>query len=227
MRSLLERARLITVDLDDTLWPCGPVIGHAEATLYDWLAVNAPSLTADYDLDALRIHRKELAEREPERAHNLTWLRHRHLSILLQQFGYAPDMADEGVEVFRRARNQVNPFGDVIPVLEVLHSSHVLVSLTNGNVDLDETPLGCFFEHHIDAVEAGAAKPDPAMFQLALDRVSEAPGSALHLGDDPVRDIAPAMAMGMGAVWVNRAGATWPQDLPRPDGEIKSLGELL
>lgn len=224
---LLDGVRLITVDLDDTLWPVGPVIGHAESTLYDWLVRNAPLLTADYDLTALRIHRKELAEREPERAHNLTWLRHRHLSILLRKFDYAPELADDAVEIFRRARNRVSLFDDVIPVLDVLRSRHLLVSLTNGNVDLDQTPLRGFFEHHIDAVEAGAAKPDPAMFRLALDRVKESPARALHLGDDPVRDIAPAKALGMTAVWVNRDAASWPRGLPPPDAEIRSLRELL
>jgi putative hydrolase of the HAD superfamily len=52
------------------------------------------------------------------------------------------------------------------------------------------------------------------------------PGRALHLGDDPVRDIAPARSLGMRTVWVNRANAEWPADIEPADGEVTSLGEL-
>ncbi|MGZ8693894.1 MAG: HAD family hydrolase [Gaiellaceae bacterium] len=41
----------------------------------------------------------------------------------------------------------------------------------------------------VDAVvtcaEAGAAKPDPAIFRVALERLGVAPGRALHVGDQP------------------------------------------
>ena len=36
--------RLITFDLDDTLWDVAPVMHGAEASLRDWLAVQAPRL---------------------------------------------------------------------------------------------------------------------------------------------------------------------------------------
>ncbi|MCX7079975.1 MAG: HAD family hydrolase, partial [Pseudomonas sp.] len=36
--------KLITFDLDDTLWDTAPVIVSAEAVLRDWLAQQAPDL---------------------------------------------------------------------------------------------------------------------------------------------------------------------------------------
>lgn len=44
--------------------------------------------------------------------------------------------------------------------------------------------------------EAGAAKPDPAVFRLALDRLGIEPGRALHVGDEP-EDAEGAAAAGM------------------------------
>ena len=35
--------KLLTIDLDDTLWPCEPPIRLAEALLADWLAEAAPA----------------------------------------------------------------------------------------------------------------------------------------------------------------------------------------
>ena len=40
-KMLTERAfRLLTIDLDDTLWPCAPTIKRAEAVLYAWLELS-------------------------------------------------------------------------------------------------------------------------------------------------------------------------------------------
>ena len=227
MRSLFQDVRLITVDLDDTLWPCGPVIHHAEETLYRWLTCEAPGLVEAHDLASMREHRVRLAAAEPGRAHDLTWLRRQHLRLLLEESGYAPTLADEGVRVFRQARNRVTPFEDVVPVLEAWRSRYILVSMTNGNVELDATPLGRIFHHSLDAVSAGAAKPDPAMFRQALDWAGVAPELAMHVGDDPVRDMAPAMSLGMRTLWVNRGRAVWPQDLEPPDREVETLNGLI
>lgn len=56
----------------------------------------------------------------------------------------------------------------------------------------------------LDAVvlpsDAGAAKPDPRIFQLALRRVGVSSGEALFVGDDPDEDLAGARAVGLTAV---------------------------
>jgi putative hydrolase of the HAD superfamily len=48
----------------------------------------------------------------------------------------------------------------------------------------------------VTSAEAGAAKPDPAIFRLALERLAVEPGRALHVGDSP-EDEAGARAAGM------------------------------
>ena len=48
----------------------------------------------------------------------------------------------------------------------------------------------------VTSAEAGAAKPDPAIFTLALERLRVAPERALHVGDSPA-DEAGAAAAGM------------------------------
>lgn len=218
--------RLITLDLDDTLWPCLPVIQAAEAALFDWLEQHAPAIAAGHDVGSLREHRKGLAAERPELAHDLTALRLTQLEQLMAEHGHDPALARAASDHFRAARNRVTPYPEVEDALGRLRSRYRLVSLTNGNAQVEHTPLaGCF---HLDltAADVGAAKPDPAMFHAACDWAGVAPDQALHVGDDPQRDIAAARAFGMRTAWISRSDAAWPAALPRPDLEAADLATL-
>src|SRR6266540_1154050 len=48
----------------------------------------------------------------------------------------------------------------------------------------------------VTTAEAGAAKPNPAVFLLALERLGVEPGRSLHVGDEP-EDEQGALAAGM------------------------------
>ena len=43
--------KCVTLDLDDTLWDCPPVIIAAEKAFYDWLGVRFPRIAEHYELD--------------------------------------------------------------------------------------------------------------------------------------------------------------------------------
>lgn len=221
------RRPLITVDLDETLWPCLPVIRAAEAAMYAWLRVRSPRLTDAHDQDSLREHRRAIVARHPEIAHDMTLIRRASLRELLAGLDYAEGLADQAVALFRAHRNRVEPFADARPVLLRLRERFRLVSVTNGNADVFQTPLGDCFDHAITAADAGAAKPNPAMFEAALAWAGVGPESALHVGDDARLDCAAARAVGMTAVWVNRSGQPWPDALPRPRLMVTDLYGLL
>jgi putative hydrolase of the HAD superfamily len=53
-----------------------------------------------------------------------------------------------------------------------------------------------YFSTIVTSAEASAAKPDPALFRLALERLGVEPGRALHVGDEP-EDEQGARAAGM------------------------------
>jgi putative hydrolase of the HAD superfamily len=218
--------RLVTIDLDDTLWPCAPVIQRAEQRLFEWLSAVAPRLTAAHDLASLREHRKAVAAEQPHRAHDLTWLRREHLRRLLGSFDYDEAIADQGVEIFRRARNQVTPFPDVVPALTILRASFTVISVTNGNAEVQATPLRGLFHHNLTAAGVGAAKPHPALFEAALEKAGVSVSQALHVGDDPLRDVEAARHLGMRSVWIYRHARTWPEELAPPDAAFSTLGEL-
>ncbi|MEX2554058.1 MAG: HAD-IA family hydrolase [Actinomycetota bacterium] len=54
--------------------------------------------------------------------------------------------------------------------------------------------------------DEGIEKPDPKIFRLALDRLDVSPERVTYVGDNPRIDVEPALALGMGAVLVDRRG---------------------
>lgn len=220
------RLRLITVDLDETVWPCLPVIRAAEEAVQAWLRDRAPALAAARDTAGLRAHRVELARRRPEIAHDITALRRASLAELLAAHGEDAALADAAVAVFLEARNRVEPFPEVVEVLERWRRRFRLVSVTNGNATLAATPLRGLFDHSLDAATVGAMRPDPKLFHAALALAGASPDETLHAGDDPRLDVATAKGLGMWTAWVNRAGHPFPIELPRPDIEVRDLRAL-
>jgi len=224
---VFEHVRLICFDLDDTLWPCHPVIHAAELECYLWLEEKAPRLTARYSAQDLRAHRLELGRSQPHIAHDLTEVRLRSLARLLEAEGYGSELARQASDVFRAARNRVAPYGEVVDALARLRERYTLVSVTNGNSQIEFTPLHASFHHSLTAAEVGAAKPHPAIFHAASTRSGVPLEAFLHVGDDPLRDVQAARGLGLTTVWVNRDGQDWPEALPPADLEISTLSELV
>lgn len=218
---------LITLDLDETLWPCLAPIQRAEAALHAWLGQQAPRLAQALSQEALRAHRRDLIARQPDIAHDVTAIRLTSLRMLLDEFGHDPDLATEGMALFLEHRNQVEPFPDVVPVLRVLAANYRLVSVTNGNADPERTPLRGLFHLSLTAADVGAARPHPALFQAALDWAGLAPHQAVHIGDHPHYDVQAARDRGLHVLWLNREGQAWPEELEPPPAEIADLHGLL
>lgn len=218
--------RLIVVDLDDTLWPCAPVIRKAEEALWAWLAPRAPRLRACHDLATLRAQRIAYAREHSAVAHDITRLRREALAEALRASGDDPALARPAVDAFVTARQRVEPYPDVPAVLARWRERYRLIAVSNGNADVEHTPLRGLFHAALNAADVGAMRPDPALFRAAVERAGVAPAAALHVGDDPVNDVAAARAFGLHTAWVNRSGRDFPPDLPRADIEVADLGAL-
>jgi HAD superfamily hydrolase (TIGR01509 family) len=57
-----------------------------------------------------------------------------------------------------------------------------------------------YFETVVVSGEEGIVKPDPRIFEIALNRLRISPADAIFIGNDPVADIAPAKRMGIAAI---------------------------
>lgn len=216
----------ITFDLDDTLWESGSVLANAEARLYEWIARACPDIARACSYDALAAHRQAHHASIPEIRHDLTRARILWLESLLQEWGYEPGLAETGFRVFREHRNAVTLFDDAARVLGKLGERYSIGAITNGNADVHRIGIGHHFDFVVTPAEAGAAKPEPAIFERALDAAGASPETVVHVGDDPARDVAGAAALGIRTVWMNPEGRSWPEEV-RPDAEIRSLPALV
>jgi HAD superfamily hydrolase (TIGR01549 family) len=66
-------------------------------------------------------------------------------------------------------------------------------------------------DHLVASAEAGVAKPDPRIFEIALDRAGVGPGEAVMIGDSWSSDVVGARRAGIRPVWFNRFR------IPRPE----------
>ena len=221
-----SRFQLITIDLDETVWPCLPVIIAAEQATLAWLASNAPRLTAAHDLQTLRRHRRELMQRRPEIAHDVTAVRRHSLLDLMVEFDYPAALVDQAMAVFAQHRNRIQPYADAADSLRSLRRQHRLISLTNGNADPEQTPLRGLFHHSLTAADAGSAKPHPKMFEMAISLSGGNPERSLHIGDEPWLDVEAARQHGLTAIWINRSGQAWPAELAPPAAQFSDLSAV-
>ena len=218
---------VLSFDLDDTLWPVSPVIAAAEGALLAWLRARYPLTLSGHDIESLRALRAGVAERFPDRGHDLTFLRHRALKDLFAAAGHPDSLADEALEVYFAARNRVEFYDDVRPSLIRLRSRYRLFALSNGNADLQRCGIADLFAGHVTASAAGAAKPDARIYAACSSMAGVEAAQVLHIGDDPLADVVGAMQAGMQAVWLNRDARQWPEQYERPARTISTLAEII
>jgi putative hydrolase of the HAD superfamily len=225
-----RRPLAILFDLDDTLWPIGPVIAQAEISWHAWLAEHAPRVAAQFSIDELRRRRLALLEQKPELVIDLASLRRLALQAAFEQAGEDGNSAhiDGAMRHFLAARNAVTPYADVLPVLGRLQGMLRLGVITNGNADLEVIGLGHHFQHTLSSAQFGKAKPDPSIFLSACAALGVAPQDAIYVGDDLRLDVQGAQQAGLRAVWMNRSGSTAHVEAGiAPDAICASFDELL
>jgi putative hydrolase of the HAD superfamily len=75
---------------------------------------------------------------------------------------------------------------------------------------LAEVGLGGAVDATVVSAEVGVTKPDPGIFEIALERLRRQPGEALMVGDSLETDVAGAQAAGIPAVLLDRVGTAPP-----------------
>jgi putative hydrolase of the HAD superfamily len=112
-------------------------------------------------------------------------------------------------------------YPDVVPALTSLSAAAGirLGVLTNGQQEQQLAKLAAIgvlplLEGVIASSTLPAAKPDPAAFLTACDRLSCEPAQTWYVGDNLQTDALAASAAGLRGVWLNRGGLPGPVDGP-------------
>lgn len=227
--------KLITLDLDNTLWQTDPVIIKAEQACHDWIVENIPQAAEFYTMEALRQYKNDIAECYPQLRHKVSELRIEVLRRVFLQAGLtrskdgidqAHEKALQAFAVFYKARSEVTLFDGALDALESLNKSYSLMAVTNGNADLKLIGIDHLFDAHFNAEGVGAAKPQPDLFTAALNKAGVSAAECIHVGDHQEQDIVAAKRLGIKTIWVNLSDAAWAEDECTPDQEITHLSQL-
>jgi putative hydrolase of the HAD superfamily len=113
------------------------------------------------------------------------------------------------------------PYPDAVPALTQLRSRGLkLVCVSNWDCSLGTVLERCGLASHLDgavsSAEAGALKPDPAIFKAALALAGCSADEAVHVGDTREEDVEGAEAAGIRALLLDRKGG----------GDVASLEEV-
>jgi FMN hydrolase / 5-amino-6-(5-phospho-D-ribitylamino)uracil phosphatase len=227
----ISQIKAISLDLDDTLWPIRPVIERAEKALHDWLVDNAPMTAALFSSPAaLREIREYMAhvmvKQRPDIRHDLGAIRLESIRLALYRAKENPLLAEQAYEVFFAERNCVVLYDDALPALKALSARYPLVSVTNGNAQLDLVGLDGYFKAAVSAKSCGVGKPDARVFNAAASALGVQTHEVLHIGDDAALDVMGALNVGMKAVWLNRDDKLWPYDDKEPTLIVSSLADV-
>jgi len=219
------RILALSLDLDDTLWPVAPALAHAEQCIDDWLREHHPAVASAWPIEAMRELRAEIAAERTDLSHDFKEQRKLTLARAFAACGITEAPVDEGWKIYFAARNRVELYPDSLAALERIVARVPVVSISNGNADLETIGLGHLFKERISASGVGIAKPDPGIFRAACERIGIPAENILHVGDDPELDVLGAQRAGLRAGWLNRDGHIWPY-AQKPDLEFPDMAAL-
>ena len=214
------RYELLTFDCYGTLidWSAGIVDAFQAEAARDGVRLDAGHILEAHarieraiEAERYRPYREVLALVAERVAHELAW------PIAPERARFLPDSV-----------GRWPPFPDTSAALRRLRARYRLAILSNVDDDLlAETlrHLEVDFAFTVTAQQVASYKPARAHFEEAF-RCAGGRDRILHVAQSLYHDVAPAQALGLPVVWVNRRGQVRPPEVPAPDRTVGDLAEL-
>ncbi len=145
------------------------------------------------------------------------------------------DVAERLTERYRALRfAEMRLFPGAIDTLAQLRRHGIRLALvTNGSTEsqrmkIERFGLAPYFDYILIGSEFGVSKPDPRIYEAALQAIDCRPTAAWMVGDDLYHDIAAPQQIGIVGIWVDARGVGLAPDAPtKPDHTIRSIRELM
>ena len=198
----------IFFDLDHTLWDFEKNSSltfkkileenSVGVVLEDFLKVYVPTNLAFW-----KLYREEKISKSA--------LRYQRLKTVFDELGH--QVSDETINQLATdyithlaTYNHIFPY--TLEILEYLRPKYKLHIITNGFQEIQEKKMRnanihSYFDQIIDSEMAGVKKPNPLIFELALQRANVSPQKSIMIGDNLEADILGAKAVGFHALHFN------------------------
>lgn len=214
----------------------------ADGTLFDYDSGQAAALAGAFDVCGLPfgadtgvVYSEINGEiwREYERGEiTQAALKTERFRRLFDRLGMAADAGELSASYLAILGRQTILLEGAEEVVATLARHHGLLLITNGLAGVQRprfaaSTIGGAFEATVISEEVGIAKPDPAIFEIALDRVGRPPKDrVLMVGDNLGSDILGGARAGLDTCWYNPGGVPNGHGV-EPTHEIRTLRELL
>lgn len=221
----IHEIRVITFDLDDTLWRTGATIQAANDVLaahLEALDLQQPQRVETIMGELFRRNKVDYAPVQGEQATSpvlLTKLRKDAIAFLATEHNeyddqQAQDLADQAFVVWKQARHDAIPLHLAQSVAESLQSLSQLMSrsgrrvilgaITDGNSDPSLVPnVGAYLDFCVTAEQVGVAKPHPAIYERAMECVKELWQAEEEASDGEWRSLLDLDSSTAGPWWVH------------------------
>jgi YjjG family noncanonical pyrimidine nucleotidase len=146
--------------------------------------------------------------------------------------GFTPDPAHIGERYIEALSAKGYLLPHALPVLRELSAKVPLLLLSNGIAAVQRrrigrSGIGGYFKSILISAELGLAKPDPAIFTLAVEKLQLPKERILCVGDSASSDIRGGRGAGIDTCWFAPAGTPYPEQEPQPLYRISDLRQLL
>ncbi|MEX2143671.1 MAG: HAD family hydrolase [Anaerolineales bacterium] len=216
------------------------VAEEANRELLQHLQKQGLPLNAERFLDEFRKRLKEYyLQREME---FIEYTTAHVLRTLLADLGYpgvTPEtMAPALKQLYAVSQAHWKLEGDALSTLDALRAAgYRLAVVSNASDDadvqrlVDNAGIRGYFDLVLSSAACGTRKPNPRIFQIALQHWELTPGEAVMVGDTLGADILGARNAGIYSIWITRR-ADRPANRDhagtiQPDTQIQTLAELL
>jgi len=221
----MNKIKHIFFDLDHTLWDFEANSNIAFETIFRKhnVGIDLQKFLNYYrgiNQDYWRLYRNEKVTKEELRIGRLkdTFKKIKHHAT----YELIDNLSIDYIEILPN-NNQL--FEGAHEILEHLYSKYKLHIITNGFNEvqykkLDNSNLSKYFDKIITSEDAGVKKPNPIIFNYALNEAQASPKEAIMIGDNWEADVMGAIDNGIDAIYFNYE--------KQPVSEnIKSVNELL
>ena len=224
----MNKITTISFDADGTLWDFEGVMRHALECALAELRRLIPSAPDSLSIETLIAIRDQVAEEQKGRGLTHEVIRLEAFKHTLQFINHPDDeLAVHLNTLYLKHRfEDIMLFDDVLPTLDALQGGYMMGLLSNGNTYPERCGLEGYFQFVVFAQDYGIQKPDPRLFEIAIERAACTKHHLLHVGDSFQNDVIGAKQAGIKSVWLNRQRED-KETKEQPDFEISSLSELI
>lgn len=175
--------KVISFDLDNTLYDNQPVLQNAEEHMHNYLQQQFTLQKLPVDTQQYLQIKQQIQKQSPIRNENVSLLRQAALKKICQPLKDSTKVANQAFAIFIQQRNKIVIIPAIEKLLKQLSQQYILVSITNGNFDISQSNIATFFNAHYSPCKGFRAKPHPQMLQQVINDYSIQAAELLHVGD--------------------------------------------